>query len=164
MQNNNIEDLETLLDKIANSIGLYIVKVTFLSLRNHLIEVKIDKIDGTSIMLSDCTLYSSQLKNYEAEISKILGSSEYSFDVSSPGIERPLVKLADYEKFKDNVVLLKFKVKLENKKKIQGTLIGVEAEKIKIESKGILFSIDYDNIASANIVMTEELFRKLLSK
>lgn len=163
MQKNNNESLEILLNKIANELGFYVVRLHSLSLRNNSIEIMIDKLDESKISIEDCKLYNIALKHYSDNIGQILGN-DYYFDISSPGIERPLVKLQDYEKFKNNVVLVRFKEKIEGKKKLQGQLIGIENGMIKLETNGKYILISYDNIQNANIVMTEEIFRKLLSK
>jgi ribosome maturation factor RimP len=155
--------LGILLEKIAQEVGLCVVKISFLSLRNNSIEITVDRIDGEKVSIIDCKNYNTKLKEYNDEFSKILGQ-EYYFDVSSAGVERPLVKIDDFEKFKNNMILIRFKEKLDKKKKIQGKLLGLENNKIKLLVNGRDILIDYDNVSSANIVMTEEVFRKLLSK
>ncbi len=157
------ESLEKFLNDIANDLGFYVVKANFLSLRNNSIEILIDRLDEDKITILDCKIYNSKLKEYRIDFEKILGD-EYYFDVSSPGIERPLVKISDYERFKNNIVIVRFKEKIYNKKKLQGKLIGVENNQIKIKVNDEIILIDYEKIQSANIVMTEEIFRELLSK
>jgi ribosome maturation factor RimP len=157
------KSIEKLLDNIANDLGFYIVKISVLNLRNNAMEVMIDRFDENKITILDCKTYNAKLKEHHADFVKILGD-EYYFDISSPGVERPLVKILDYERFKNNIIIVKLKEKIYNKKKIQGKLMGVEDNQIKIEVNNEMILIDYDKIQNANIVMTEEIFRKLLSK
>ena len=155
--------LEPLLNKIAGDINFSVVKIQALSTNKNHVEILIERFDENSVSISDCKLYNMKLREYEDDLQKIFGG-EYYLDVSSAGVERPLVKIQDYEKFKNNVILIRFKEKIDKKKKIQGTLIGLENNKIKIRCNGKDLLIEYENISNANIVMTEEIFRELLSK
>jgi ribosome maturation factor RimP len=163
MENSLNNPLEILLEKFAQEVGLSVIKSNFLSLRNNSIEITVERIDDEKVSILDCKNYNTKLKEYSNEFSKILGK-EYYFDISSAGVERPLVKINDFEKFKNNMILIRFKEKFDKKKKVQGKLLGLESNKIKLLSNGKEILIDYNNVSSANIVMTEEVFRKLLSK
>ena len=46
----------------------------------------------------------------------------------------------------------------------KGTLLGLNSEKIRLKSKNVELSFDYDNVKRANLVFTEEMFRALLNK
>jgi ribosome maturation factor RimP len=155
--------LEPLLNKIAGDLNFSVVKIQSVSTNKNHVEILIERFDQNSISITDCKLYNIKLREYDNDLQKIFGG-EYYFDISSAGVERPLVKIQDYERFKNNVILIRFKDKIDKKKKIQGTLIGLENNKIKIRCNGKDLLINYDNISNANIVMTEEIFRELLSK
>ena len=87
---------------------------------------------------------------------------KYFLEVASAGVERPLVKLQDFERFLGREIKLKLKEPHHGKIGFKGKLIEVKAKEITIKSKNVQLIFAYDNIKGANLVLTDEEFRQLL--
>lgn len=124
---------------IADSFGYEIVDVEFVKEHNEwYLRVYIDKEGG--ITIDDCTNLSRVLSNKLDEIDPI--DNSYYLEVSSPGINRPLKKDKDFEKYKGKRIKIKLFKALNGKKIIEGTLLGLEDENILVSVKDNVLKID----------------------
>jgi ribosome maturation factor RimP len=145
-----VRDLGKLFEPVVESMGYELVGVEFLGAGAYgTLRVYIDRDSGVS--LDDCAAISHQ-------ISGILDVEEpikqaYDLEVSSPGIERPLFKLADFERYAGKTVRIKLAVGLLGRKNFKGELQGVaESKLVTIEVDGEVFDLPYADIAKANLV------------
>ena len=145
-----MRDLTPLFEPVVESMGYELVGVEFQGAGGHgTLRVYIDREEGVS--LDDCAAISHQ-------ISGILDVEEpikqaYDLEISSPGIDRPLFKLADFERFVGNTAKIKMAVALEGRKNFKGRLQGVADDRmIVIEVDGEDFRLPYADIARANLV------------
>lgn len=107
----------------------------------------IDKPGGVTI--GDCTKISEM-------VGKILDrenliSHSYHLEVSSPGIERPLVKKEDYERFKGERIKVTLKNPISGRKNFTGILLGIDGNLIKIRVEEKDLEISLENIKKANL-------------
>ena len=146
----SVRDFNKLFEPVVESMGYELVGVEFLGAGGHgTLRVYIDRDSGVS--LDDCAAISHQ-------ISGILDVEEpikqaYDLEVSSPGIDRPLFKLADFERFAGKTARIKLAVGLLGRKNFRGKLQGVADSKlVTIEVDGEIFDLPYADIDKANLV------------
>ena len=146
----SVRDFSKLFEPVVESMGYELVGVEFLGAGGHgTLRVYIDRDSGVS--LDDCAAISHQ-------ISGILDVEEpikqaYDLEVSSPGIDRPLFKLADFERFAGKMAKIKLAVGLLGRKNFKGELQGVADSKLVIiEVDGEVYDLPYADIARANLV------------
>ena len=139
-----------LFEPVVESMGYELVGVEFQGAGSHgTLRVYIDRDSGVN--LNDCAAISHQ-------ISGILDVEEpikqaYDLEISSPGIDRPLFRLADFERFTGKTARIKLAVGLQGRKNFKGELQGVADSKlVKIEVDGEQFDLPYADIAKANLV------------
>lgn len=154
------EKITALIESAIKDLGLDLVKLTFHGGSRKILEIQIDRIDGNKVQLKDCRDVS---KNISAilDVEDII-KDKYFLEVSSAGVERPLVKLEDFERFVDREIKLKLKAPHNGKLTFKGKLIGVKEKDIIIKSKNVELVFAYDDIKGANLVLTDEIFRQLL--
>ena len=145
-----MRDLTPLFEPVIESMGYELVGVEFVGGGGHgTLRVCIDREAGVS--LDDCAAISHQ-------ISGILDVEEpirqaYDLEISSPGIDRPLFKLTDYERFAGRTAKIKMAVALHGRKNFKGRLQGVaDTGMVNIEVDGEEFSLPFADIARANLV------------
>jgi len=145
----SVRDFSKLFEPVVESMGYELVGVEFLGAGGHgTLRVYIDRDSGVS--LDDCAAISHQ-------ISGILDVEEpikqaYDLEISSPGIDRPLFKLADFERFAGKTARIKLAVGLLGRKNFKGKLQGVSDSKlVAIEVDGEMFDLPYADIAKANL-------------
>ncbi len=154
------EKITALIESAINYLGLDLVKLTFQGGSRKILEIHIDRKDGNKVQVKDCRDVS---KNISAilDVEDII-KDKYFLEVSSAGVERPLVKLEDFERFIDREIKLKLKEPHNGKISFKGKLIEVKNRDIVIKSKNVQLVFSYDNIKGANLVLTDEIFRQLL--
>lgn len=134
------------------NLGYYFADVEYVRIKdNQYLKLYIDSLDGKSITISDCENVSRYLdEKLDCEVPML--NKEYILEVSSPGVERPLRRVSDYQKFLGSKIQVKLYKPLDNQKKYIGILNDV-IDELQIELK--IFEkkqiIDIDNIAKANL-------------
>lgn len=107
------------------------------------------------IGLNDCEEIARQLSKILDEDDPIPG--RYILEVSSPGLDRPLIKDRDFERFKDHMVIVKTTTAVNGKKKNQGQLKGLLGNEIVIEIDQEELSISRDIVSSVHLVPQYEI-------
>ena len=104
-----------------------------------------------NVEISDCVKISKLLTNLLDN--KPIGSN-FNIEVSSPGVERPLIEYSDFIRFKGSKIRVLLKKEIKDKNKYVGKLINCENEKMEllIEKKGSNITFDFKNIKDANLV------------
>ena len=114
------------------------------------VRVRIDHADESlpTISLDEVTAQGAWINEVLDEVDPFPGS--YSLEVSSPGIDRPLRKLHDFERFAGETVVLQT-TGYEGRRKFTGTLEGIEGTTVTVACDGEAFSFDLADIKSCTI-------------
>ncbi|MCC8417876.1 MAG: ribosome maturation factor RimP [Rickettsia endosymbiont of Bryobia graminum] len=144
------------------TLGFDLVKVTLKGTHNKVLEVLIDRLDGNKVSITDC-------RNASRNISALLDvedviKDKYFLEVSSAGIERPLVKFADYIKFVGKEANIKLNTLLDGKTRYQGKIVKANDNKVYLSVNNQEIVIAFDMIKKASLVLTDEMFRNLMNK
>ena len=162
----NISPIEEKICNIAlhalNNLGYNIVQAKLTGLKPQRLEILIEKLDGSNVTVSDCRTASKNISTL-LDVEDVI-SDKYFLEVSSAGIERPLVTLEDFSKFAGKEISLKLYKALNDKKKFQGKLEGVEEENVILNVNNEKIKLAYADIKGANIVFTDEMFKESLKK
>lgn len=141
-----VMELYSLLESTLSGLGYEMVDLE-IGNRGKLLRLFIDKPDGINI--DDCALVS----NHISRLLAVEMDFEYDrLEVSSPGLDRPLKKLADFIRFEGETASLKLRIPIHGRKKFEGILKGVENENLKIEVDGNVMQFDFENIDKARLV------------
>jgi ribosome maturation factor RimP len=114
----------------------------------EVLRVFIDQEGG--ILLDDCSAVSHQLSGVLDVEDPIKG--EYSLEVSSPGLARPLFELAHFARFAGSKAKVKLASPLDGRRNFTGVLSGVEGEDVLLQVDNELVRLDYSQIDSAKLV------------
>ena len=154
--------LAELLEDTINDLGFGLVRITIQGSKTRVVEILIERLDGEKIQVGDCQKVSRNISAV-LDVEDVV-PGKYFLEVSSAGLERPLVKMEDFEKFADREIKIRLKVALNGNLTYKGKLLGVKEGKIALQSKNVELFFDLDDIKKANLVLTEEMFRSLLNK
>lgn len=116
--------------------------------KNKYLRVVIDKREG-KVSINDCTFASQKILELDA-LDEIM-EGNFTLEVSSPGIERPLLKKEDYDRFKGNKVKIITKDNIKNTKIFIGQLQGMDGENIVLKCGNKEYRIDFANVKKANL-------------
>ncbi len=145
------QQLENLLEPVVTSMDYEFVGLEFISQGRHsILRVFIDTENGVGV--DDCADVSRQLSAVLDVEDPI--ASEYSLEISSPGLNRPLFKLSQYEQFIGEEVKFKtIRPQLENgQRKFKGVITAIENNNIIFDVENESISIPFSDIDKANIV------------
>lgn len=150
------EELQNQLDAKIRELGYELVEVEFGgSKARPLMRLRIDRPDsepGKGVTIEDCTTVSRAVESYLDEREDL--SERYVLEVSSPGIERPLVRPDDYTRFKGKEVVVKSRSEVGNHgKRVEGTLVGLDNNQVKLElaSKEVV-TVPLDDVVRAHLL------------
>lgn len=140
-----------LLEPIVDANGLELVDLEFVKEGvNWYLRVYIDKEGGVSI--DDCELVSRALEAKLDEHDPI--EQAYILEVSSPGIDRPLKKEADFVKYQGEIIDVKLYKPQNGSKQYQGKLLGLENGVLSIEEEnGNVVTFEYKDTASVRLAV-----------
>ncbi len=137
--------LEELLESTLQGMGYELVEVERLA-HNKLLRIFVDKEGGINI--DDCVAISNHLSRLFAVENIDYGRLE----VSSPGLDRPLRKEADFIRFIGETVKLKLRIPVQGQRNFVGVLRETNNGIIKLESEGKLFDLELSNLGKARLV------------
>ena len=140
-----MDDLETLIEKLVTQLGYELVDFETVN-GGQILRIYIDK--GDLIDIEDCTKVSNHVNNV------LSVETDYDYErleVSSPGLDRVIKKLNDFDRFKGEKIKIKTRFAIENRKNFKGILSGTKGESIMIEVNNESLLIDFENIDKARL-------------
>ncbi len=147
------EKIWQLAEPVALSEGMELIHVECLKMHSRWVfRLYLDKSGGIS--LDDCTLISNLL----GDVLDVhdLSRGPYTLEVSSPGLDRPISRNQDFERFKGANVKIKTSVKIDGAKNFQGILTDFTEDNgrkiVHVDVAGKVFSIPKEDVAKANLV------------
>jgi ribosome maturation factor RimP len=153
-----LDFLEQLISPICRAHGVDLVDVRYLrEPGGAVIRVIIDRSVpglevGSGVSLEDCTAVSRDVSTTLDVHDDSLPPGGYRLEVSSPGLERPLVKLTDFERFAGREVKLRTRTAIERQRRFHGRLLRVVGRSIELDQDGKILLIPHEDIAQANLV------------
>ena len=141
--------LVELIEPVVNALGCELWGLEILSQGRHsLLRVYIDKPEGVG--LEDCEKVSRQVSSLMDVEDPIAG--QYTLEVSSPGMDRPLYTLAQFSRYVGEQVSVKLSRSFEKRKKLRGLLSAVEGDEVVIRVEDEEFIVPFEWIEKANLI------------
>ena len=151
--------IDHLIEPTLNELGFELVRVRFLgSADKRTLQVMAEPLDRSRTMtVDDC-----------AEISRAISaildvadpvSGHYLLEVSSPGIDRPLVRLKDFERFEGFEARVELTVPIEGQRRFKGRVLGVEDEDVLLDEAGATRRLPFADLHKAKLVVTDDLLK-----
>ncbi len=153
-----------LAEPICQAHGLELVEVRLLSDRGGAcVRVMIDRVRrdgdveveresaGSGVSLDDCTAVSRDMST-ALDLHEDMMPKKYRLEISSPGLDRPLVKLSDFERFSGQQVSVRTERPLDSRRRFRGRLEGVREGLVELTVDGSAYAIPYEMIERANLV------------
>jgi ribosome maturation factor RimP len=144
-----ISGLQELFGPVVEALGCQLWGVEFNGQGKYsVLRVYIDKEGGIGVQ--DCAEVSRQVSSILDVEDPI--SSEYTLEVSSPGLERPLFTIEQYETYTGHELKVQLRVKFENRRNFSGVLKGVEDNEILLVADDVQYTLPFELIEKANLV------------
>jgi ribosome maturation factor RimP len=150
-----------LVEPAVEALGYRIVRIRMIGAAGRTLQIMIERPDG-SLTIDDCETVSralSPLLDVEDPI-----SGQYDLEVSSPGIDRPLVRASDFERWRGHLATVDMLEPIEGRRRFRGTLEGISdgdvrltLEAAKRGAETTTVGLPFSGIAEAKLVMTDAL-------
>lgn len=146
----------------VEGMGLDLVRVRVMGGKSVTLQIMAERPDGT-MEIEDCASLSRELSvllDVEDPIDR-----EYNLEVSSPGIDRPLTRLTDFETYAGHEAKLETVEMIDGRKRFKGVLLGLEDGRIKIRVDGLGDAmLEFGDLGDAKLVLTDALVEESLRR
>ncbi|MGC3937966.1 ribosome maturation factor RimP [Roseobacter sp. EG26] len=144
---------------VIEDMGFELVRVRLMSGKTTTLQIMADKPDG-GIEVDDCAEISQAVSAILDVEDPIL--DEYTLEVSSPGIDRPLTRLKDFAMFEGYEAKIETGEMIEGRRRFKGELAGVEGDEVLINVTEGTIGLKFDWLSDAKLVLTDDLIKEML--
>jgi len=154
-----------IIEPVLVGMGFRLVRVRLLNLNGLTLQVMTERNDGT-MTVEDCEEVSmaiSPVLDVEDPIDKA-----YHLEVSSPGIDRPMVRKSDFQRWIGHIVKCETSILVDNRKRFRGKIAAVDNDGFTIERDQVAYgeepkvTIPFSTLAEAKLILTDDLIRDAL--
>ena len=156
----DIAALNRLIEPELKALGYDLVRVAFTGgTSDRTLQIMAERPDTRQLTLGDCEKISRRLSDVFDSADPIEGS--YRLEVSSPGIDRPLTRLSDYDDWSGHEGRITLAEPMGGRKQFSGTIEGTgEGGIVHLKGKdGNAYPIPFSSISSAKLLLTDELIK-----
>ena len=159
-------DIALVAEPVLEGMGFRLVRVSVMGSTDRIVQIMAERPDG-SINVDDCEQISKGLSPVLDVADPLPG--KYRLEISSPGIDRPLVRPSDFEDWSGHEAKIELKEPVDGRKRFKGQLEGFEDGEIRIAADTGATGIQHLGfavhlIADAKLVLTDELIREALDR
>lgn len=152
-----------ILTPVIEDMGFELVRVRYMSGKSATLQLMVQKPDG-SIEVDECGEISTAVSAVLDVEDPILDA--YTLEVSSPGIDRPLTRLKDFDQWEGYVAKIETHDLIDGRRRFKGVLEGTEGSEVLIEldegAEPVTIGLQFDWLSDAKLVLTDELIRDVL--
>jgi ribosome maturation factor RimP len=150
-----------LIEPAAKELGLDLVRVAMIGGKSDpTLQVMAERPDTRQLTIDDCADLSRRISDIfdalEAEGRDPIDEA-YRLEVSSPGIDRPLTRRADYADWSGHEVRIRYADPVDGAKQVSGIIAGIDGDTIRVTTAKGDREVDFANIASAKLMLTDKL-------
>jgi ribosome maturation factor RimP len=155
--------LAEIITPVIEGLGFELVRVRLMGGKTRILQIMADRPDG-GIGVDECG-------DISTAVSAVLDVEDplednYVLEVSSPGIDRPLTRLKDFEMWKGWEARIETTELIDGRRRFKGTLAGTEGEEVLITleegTEEVTIGLQFDWLSDAKLILTEELIAEML--
>ena len=148
-------EIERLIAPALMAMGYDIVRVLISGKENRVLQIMAERQSDGGMTVDDCTAISRAVSAMLDVEDPIDGS--YNLEVSSAGLDRPLTRLADFERFAGFDARIEMALPIEGRRRFSGQLRGVDGEVVLIDTEEFEARLAFADIAKAKLLLTDKL-------
>jgi ribosome maturation factor RimP len=154
-----------LAEPVLAGLGYRLVRVRISGAAGCTVQIMAERPDGT-MAIEDCEAASRALSPVLDVADPIEGA--YQLEISSPGIDRPLVRHSDFDRYAGHVAQVEMNVPIDGRRRFRGQLLGTEGDAVRIRRSDAADGTDdvlpIDNMMEAKLVLTDALISESLRR
>ncbi len=152
---------------LLKPLGFRLVRIKLLGLNGLTLQIMVERADG-SMTIEDCEIVSRTISPL-LDVQNVI-ERKYHLEVSSPGIDRPLVRKSDFFYWQGHIAKIETNVIIDGRRKFRGTLANITQDGFTLNTdkaaygENVYIPILFENIIDAHLVLTDELIRDTFKK
>ncbi|MEX0364522.1 ribosome maturation factor RimP [Ruegeria sp. HKCCD8929] len=151
--------LAEIITPVIEDMGYELVRIRLMSGKQTTLQIMADKPEG-GIEVDDCAEISNAVSATLDVEDPILDA--YTLEVSSPGIDRPLTRLKDFDMFEGYEAKLETDELIDGRRRFKGELAGVEGDEVLINIPEGTIGLKFEWLSDAKLVLTDDLIKEML--
>lgn len=151
--------LAEIVGPVIEDMGFELVRIRLMGGKTATLQIMAERPEG-GIEVDDCAAISTAVSAVLDVEDPILDA--YTLEVSSPGIDRPLTRLKDFDTFEGYEARIETDTLIDGRKRFKGVLAGVEDDEVLINLDEGTIGLKFDWLADAKLTLTDDLIREML--
>jgi ribosome maturation factor RimP len=155
--------LAEILTPVIEDMGFELVRIRLMGGNTPTLQIMAERPEG-GIEVDECARISTAVSAVLDVEDPIVEA--YTLEVSSPGIDRPLTRLKDFETFEGYEAKIETMDAIDNRRRFKGVLAGVEGDEVllNLDENGetVTIGLQFDLLSDAKLVLTDELIKEML--
>lgn len=148
-------EIARIIEPSLDAMGYRLVRIMLTGLRRPTLQVMAERRDDQPMTVDDCADISRTVSAMLDVADPIAGA--YTLEISSPGLDRPLVRPEDYDRFAGFEARIELSAPLDGRKRFKGRLLGRDGEAVRLVGDGGELRLPLAAIARAKLVLTDDL-------
>jgi ribosome maturation factor RimP len=148
-------EIARIIEPALEAMGYRLVRVAVTGARRATLQVMAERLDEAPMSVDDCAAISRSISALLDVADPIAGA--YTLEVSSPGIDRPLVRPEDYDRFAGFEARIELSEPLDGRKRYRGRLLGRTEEHVRLVGEAGEVRLPLGIITRAKLVLTDDL-------
>jgi len=156
--NFNVESkVADLVDPTLKAMGYRLVRVRMVGSQNKTMQVMAERVDEVNMTVEDCALISREVSNILDVVNPV--EEAYSLEISSPGIDRPLVSPSDFDRYSGFDAKIEMVNTIDGRKRFKGQLLGIKDNFVRICIEEGTADLPFEGIKRAKLTLSDEIFK-----
>tara|TARA_R110001606_G_scaffold218730_1_gene366529 strand:+ start:109 stop:603 length:495 start_codon:yes stop_codon:yes gene_type:complete len=147
--------IEDMIVAPLEGMGYEVVRVQISGSQQKTLQIMVERLDGKTVVVEDCATVSRALSALFDVEDPLAGA--YTLEVSSPGLDRPLTRPKDFERFAGLEARIELRRLIDGRRRIRGKLAGLVEDMVRIDVDGTVIELPFAEIDRAKLILTDEL-------
>lgn len=144
-----------MIEPSLEAMGYRLVRAVITSGRRATLQVMAERLDDRPMAVDDCAQISHSVSALLDVADPIAGA--YMLEISSPGIDRPLVRTEDYDRFSGFEAKIELARPIDGRKRFRGRLLGTSGDSVRLASGAVEMELPLAAVVRAKLVLTDDL-------
>lgn len=155
------DQIAAIIEATVESMGYELIRVTYGGGRKPTLQIMAEHPDGT-MGVEDCAKLSREVSLLLDVEDPLQG--EYLLEVSSPGVDRPLTRPKDFERWVGFEVKVELGTQMDGRRRFRGKMLSFDSDVIVLATDEGEFALDYADVSKAKLLLTDELLAAVQKK
>lgn len=147
--------VEKTIEPVLADMGFELVRVQMFGTKRPTLQIMAERADGAAMTVDHCAEISNTVSALLEVEDPISGA--YTLEVSSPGIDRPLMRPRDYERFAGHEAKIEMRSLVDGRRRFQGRIAGLAGGNVRLETGDGEVELPLDDVLNAKLILTDEL-------